>query len=212
MRFPFLSRLFAAGALATAGLVLAPTAARAQTTLIANFNNTGFGYLYGSPNSWSNAGAITTGPSFLTLNATEFGGAGFFYGSPGISLNGRDGLLLTGRIGAGNQATQLQINVIRNSGGTATFFAPLTGFNDTDFRDVFIPFGAQSGTFGSVQQIQIQGTNFSASARALAFQFDNFAAVSVSVPEPGTASLLFGALTAAALVAVPRRRVRPDKP
>jgi len=145
------------------------------SNIIADFGGRNFDYAYGD--IWKVGGNISTGEDggvgFVQIDSTEHGGAGLVLNGVNLAPQGQTHLALRARKMAGNAATQLAVNLNRADadGGGKTLTFDLRGLSEDHFSTVLVRL--PDGDFSKVQQIQVQGTNWSGAAGPLKIQIDS---------------------------------------
>ena len=146
----------------------------AMSNTIADFGPANLNYHYGE--SWKVGENITTGDSegvgFLQIDSTEHGGGGLVLNGVNIAPQQQTHLALRARLLPGNKAGLLNVNLVRDeaNGGNKTLSFDLSKLDADSFSILTLPLG--EGDFSKIQQIQLQGTNWSAGAQPLKIQID----------------------------------------
>jgi lysophospholipase L1-like esterase len=138
---------------------------------IVDFGPESLHYTYGQ--DWKLGSTIKAGEEdgvgYVEINSTEHGGAGRVLGGKNLTAGGEKFLAITAKVLDGHGGATLRLNLMRDE-GAAGFDLSTKGFNEKEYKTVYIPLG--SGHFEKVNQIQIQGTNFSASAGPVKIRID----------------------------------------
>jgi len=128
-------------------------------------------YTYGQ--FWKNGSTVTegndAGVSFLEINATEHGGGGVVLNGADIVPKGQTHLAIRARLLPGNEATQLNANLM-GPGKSVSF--DLTKLTTDAWTTLLVVLPGDAGIYKKVDQIQLQGANFSPSAKPLKIRID----------------------------------------
>jgi lysophospholipase L1-like esterase len=151
----------------------------AVTNVISDFGN--FNYTYGP--DWklneNVKGGDAAGASFVRIDATEHGGAGLVLNGANIAPQKQTHLAIRARRMPGNKAAALAVNLNRadaDGGGKGVTF-DLSKLSEIEWTTLTVPL--PEGNWSKVQQIQLQGTNWSAAAQPLKIQIDSIGTTSV---------------------------------
>jgi lysophospholipase L1-like esterase len=129
-------------------------------------NNANFAYTYGA--DWKLGGNVTPSANAVRIDSTEHGGAGIVLNGANLAP-GRETLLVVRlRTLEGNEAAALAINILRGDGNVG-LSVPLGSPTDS-FQTLSVPLAGAD--VEKVLQVQIQGTNFSPSARRLRVEIE----------------------------------------
>lgn len=117
---------------------------------------------------------VTTGEEggfgFLKIDSTEFGGLGFVLNRVNIAPAGQTHLAVRAKLLPGNEAKTLSVHLIPKTGDATNLNFDLGQLNEQTFTTVMVPLG--KGDLSAIQQVQLQGTNFGAGARAMKLEID----------------------------------------
>ena len=143
-----------------------PPPATGITKMIRDFDHASFDYPYGD---WT-ANQLSSGHDsdlgYVQIDANEHGGAGVVLNGANIAPQGQTHLVLRARLLAGNAASRLTVNLV-GSDKSVTF--DLTKLNRKKFVTLVVPLPT-GGKYNHIQQVQIQGVNWNASAQPLKIQ------------------------------------------
>ena len=140
-----------------------------------------FNYNYGA--DWKVGENITTGQAdgvnFVQLDTTENGGAGSVLNGADLTPQNQTHLALRVRALEGNKAGRINVNLNRSDadGGGKTVTFDLSKLAPNVWTTLVEPLPA--GKWDKVQQIQVQGTNWSAGAQPLKIQIAQIGTTSV---------------------------------
>lgn len=154
----------------------------------------GFDYSYGG-STWDPLSVSqVVGATFVEIGGagapgvTEQGGAGLFFGSRDLSVPGPVGILVEARFGA-LDTTELpgpdgfQVNFIPNGSPAESFFFDKSAFSGTEFVSVVVPVTALTAAqLADIQQVQIQGRDFSGTAGRFNWEFRRIETVTLGAP------------------------------
>ncbi len=146
------------------------------TRVIRDFGPASFDYPFGG---WK-AEMIKPGDTFVTLDANEAGGAGLVLNGADIAPQQQTHLTLRAKLLPGNGAMQLNVNL---KGPEKSVSFDLTKLNANEFTTLTAPL-PEGGKYNNVQQLQIQGTNWSAAAQPLKIQIDSIGTTSPGAVQP----------------------------
>jgi lysophospholipase L1-like esterase len=136
--------------------------------MVRNFGPDNFEYAYGQ--SWKIGETVKTDSATVMIEATEHGGAGLVLGGQNIAPAGQKQLVFRIATLEGNQAQQLSVNLNGLPGGDKTLRLPLPNPAD-GMTDVKIDLPAVDKL--TVDQMQIQGNNFSDGAGKVRVRIDS---------------------------------------
>jgi lysophospholipase L1-like esterase len=151
------------------------------TNVLRDFGGASLDYVYGA--DWKLGQNITAreegGIGFVQLDTTENGGAGMVLNGVHLAPQKQTHLALRARKMAGNTATQMNVNLNRAEadGGGKTVSLDLSKLKENEWSTITVALPA--GNWSHVQQIQFQGTNWSAGAQPLKIQIDKFGTMSL---------------------------------
>ena len=140
-----------------------------------------FNYNYGA--DWKVGENITTGEAdgvgFVQFDTTENGGAGTVLNGADLTPQNQTHLALRVRALEGNKAGRINVNLNRNDadGGGKTVTFDLSKLAPNVWTTLVEPL--PEGKWDKVQQIQVQGTNWSAGAQPLKIQIAQIGTTSV---------------------------------
>lgn len=139
-----------------------------------DFGPTGFDYTYGE--SWKNdinvkAGTIA-GVGCVTIEATEHGGGGVVLGGIPLAPQGQTHLVLTLAPLSDNQAQGLTFNLSRKGADQRTVTCDISHLKPDQFSNIVVKLPGVPADYSAIEQIQIQGTNWSGSAAVLHLALD----------------------------------------
>lgn len=152
----------------------AATAAAAKggevTHVIRDFGPSGLDYAYGE--TWKVGGTVKPaedgGVKFLRIDATEHGGGGVVLNGMDVAPQGQTHVAIRVRPLEGNGARTLSVNLVQEKAKSVSF--NLSEAPVDEWTTLVEPLGG--GDFKAVQQVQLQGGNFSAGAQPLKVEID----------------------------------------
>ena len=160
-----------ATAVATAKPAAAAVPAADSPHVLRDFGPSGFEYAFGD--GWQKEGAIATSGEGVTIDATEHGGGGVVLGGVDIAPAGQSKLSMTAKRLPGNEAGTLHVKISAKDGSSSVSF-DLSQLKEDAFTTISVDLPADAKT-SNVDQLQMQGTNFSAAAKPLKIVIDRIA-------------------------------------
>lgn len=145
--------------------------------VLRDFGPANFDYAYEGWKLGENVKNAT--PGVVTLDVTERGGAGVVLNGAPLRPDSQTHLALRLRPLQGNAADAILVNVIFRGGQTRTYRFSLAGLSADKMSDVLVPFGDLPDA--PAEQVQVQGADFSPSAKVLKLELD---ALYVVKPKP----------------------------
>lgn len=137
-------------------------------------------YLYGE--TWKQGSTVSSRSDgeakYLQIDASEWGGGGMVLGGVDIAPDGQTHLVLRARLMPGHGGGKIQINLIAQGEKKVELALPTSYLDTKTFRTVAVKL--PQGGPRKIEQIQIQGANFSPSAGPFKLQIASVGTMTVA--------------------------------
>ena len=142
--------------------------------VVRDFGPAGFEYTFGA--DWKNDANVKpgdiAGTPCVIIDTTENGGAGIILGGVDLCPQGQTHLLISLHALPDNQAGGLSINLNGNDGKSRNVSISFEHLKAEGFSNVVVALPGAPSDYAHIEQIQIQGTNWSPGAKPLKIAID----------------------------------------